>query len=465
MKNHYELIIIGGGAAGLSAAVTAAEHGIKTALLDEQAAIGGQIYRGIESVPEERGQQLGSEYLRGRPLAEAFHTSGVDYFPNTQVWALNKQREISLTQDDEAKTLSADQVIVANGAMERPVPFSDWTLTGVMNAGAGQVLFKSSGVVPADDVVLAGSGALLLLLASQYIRAGVKVTALLDMSTLGNQISSIPKFPKALLAAHYLIKGMAYELEIKRAGVPILKGVSELEALGEEKLESIRFKHKGSYKTIDTDLLLTHFGVIPHVWLTQAAGCEHKWDASQQCWRPKHNDWGQSSLDGILIAGDGGGINGARAAEFAGRIAAIHAVYALGQIDKHQRNRLAAKDKKALVRERYIRPFLEAWFAIPPEVLATPDNKTVVCRCEEVTAGEIRETIAKGHEDSNQVKFLTRCGMGVCQGRQCANAVAHIVARETGKPIQQAGLYRGRPPVTPLTLGQLADLFPQEGEE
>ncbi len=461
MKTHYELIIIGGGAAGLSAAVTAAEHGIKIALLDEQAAIGGQIYRGIESVPEDRGKQLGDEYLRGKPLAKAFHASDVDYFPNTQVWSLNKQREISIIKDNQAQTLSAEQIIIASGAMERPVPFSGWTLTGVMNAGAGQVLFKSSGVVPSDGVVLAGSGALLLLLASQYIRAGVKVNALLDMSTTENHIASLVKFPKALLAAQYLIKGMAYELEIRRAGVPILKGVSELKAIGDEKLQSINFKHKGKEKSLETDLLLTHFGVIPHIWLTQAAGCQHQWDPSQQCWRPKQDSWGKTSIEGLLITGDGAGINGARAAEFAGRIAAIQAIYALGQIDAQQRKKLTAKDKKALRRERYIRPFLEAWFAIPSELLATADNDTIVCRCEEISAGEIRTAISKGHTDSNQVKFITRCGMGVCQGRQCANAVAHIVANETGKPIQQAGLYRGRPPITPLTLGQLADLHSQ----
>ncbi len=240
--------------------------------------------------------------------------------------------------------------------------------------------------------------------------------------------------------------------------------MSELEALGTEKIEQVSFKHKGQQKTLDTDLLLTHFGIIPHVWLTQAAGCEHFWDASQQCWRPHHDVWGKTSIDGLLIAGDGAGINGARAAEHAGRVSAMQAIYALGQIDIHQRNRLAAKDKKALKLERCIRPFLEAWFAIPHELLVASNNDTLVCRCEEISAGQIRQAITDGHTDSNQVKFITRCGMGACQGRQCANAVAQIVSSETGKPIQQAGLYRGRPPVTPLSLGQLADLYPQEAE-
>ncbi|MCK5897919.1 MAG: FAD-dependent oxidoreductase, partial [Methylococcales bacterium] len=207
MNKHYELVIIGAGAAGLSAAITASKHGLKVALLDEQNKVGGQIYRGIESISKERGAQLGDDYLHGKTLAEGFHLSGADYFPNTQVWSLNKQREIGIIKANKTQTITANQVIIATGAMERPVPFLGWNLTGVMNAGAGQVLFKSAGVVPEIPVVLAGSGPLLILLAAQYIRAGVTVKALLDMSTTENHLSALSKLPRALLKANYLIKG------------------------------------------------------------------------------------------------------------------------------------------------------------------------------------------------------------------------------------------------------------------
>ncbi|MCK4492685.1 MAG: FAD-dependent oxidoreductase [Methylococcales bacterium] len=459
MNKHYELVIIGAGAAGLSAAITASKHGLKIALLDEQNTVGGQIYRGVETVSEVRAVQLGEDYRYGKTLAEAFHLSGVDYFPNTQVWSLNKQREIGLIKANETQTLTADHVIIATGAMERPVPFLGWHLTGVMNAGAGQVLFKSAGVVPETPVVLAGSGPLLILLAAQYIRAGVTVKALLDMSTTENHISALSKLPRALLKAHYLIKGMHLQQELKQANVPILERVSELKAFGsDDKLATVEFMHKGMLKTLDTQLLLTHFGVIPHVWLTQAVGCEHLWNDSQQCWRPTHDQWGQTSLEGFLIAGDGGGINGAKAAEYAGEMTALQVVCLLGGIDQQQRNQFAKQAKKAKKSERHIRPFLERWFAVSEVLLSRVEDETLICRCEEVSAGEIREAIHQGHDDSNQVKFITRCGMGACQGRQCANAVAHIVASETGKSVKESGLYRGRPPVTPITIGQLAAL-------
>jgi len=114
--------------------------------------------------------------------------------------------------------------------------------------------------------------------------------------------------------------------------------------------------------------------------------------------------------------------------------------------------------------EQHIRPFLEAFFHIPASLLGVPGDDTVVCRCEEVTAGQIRQAVADGHQDSNQVKFLTRCGMGPCQGRQCDLAVSHIVAAAGGRNMAEGGHYRARPPVTPLTIGQLASIFPEETE-
>lgn len=458
MHDHYQLLVLGGGPAGLAAATIAAERGVTCALLDEQATPGGQIYRAIEAIPEQRARQLGSEYLRGRELVAEFRQSTAEYFPDTQVWCIDKERQAGLLHNHQARIITADQIIIASGAMERPVPFPGWTLPGVMQAGAGQILFKSAGIVPDNGVLLVGSGPLLLLLAWQYLHAGVEIKALLDVTPFSNHLTALPRLPRALLAHHYLSKGIGYQIELKRAGIPMLFGVSDLAAEGDGRLQRVRFSHSGKRKSIASELLLTHFGVIPHVWLTQAAGCRHIWDSSQLCWRPKLDQWGNTDIDGILVAGDGAGINGARAAEHAGRLAGLEALSALNVISQTERDRLAGKDRKWMHRERHIRPFLEAYFRIPKSLLATPDNDTIVCRCEEVTAGQIREAVANGHENSNQVKFFTRCGMGPCQGRQCSNAVAHIVADARGKSVEEIGLFRGRPPVAPLTLGQLAPL-------
>lgn len=462
MKSHYQLLIIGAGPAGLAAAVTATAQGISCALLDEQSAPGGQIYRSIEAVPEQRGKALGAEYLHGKTLASAFRECDVAYFPDTKVWSLNREHEVGILHQGESKIISADQILLASGAMERPVPFPGWTLPGVMQAGAGQVLFKTSGVVPSDGVVLAGSGPLLLLLAWQYMQVGVNVKAMLDVTPLSNPLRALPKLPRALLAHHYLTKGLVYQRDLKRAGVPTKIGVSQLRAQGAGDLQSVHYRHLGREHTIETRLLMTHFGVIPHIWLTQAAGCKHRWDSSQQCWRPQHDEWGNTSVEGILVAGDGAGINGARSAEYAGRLAALQALFVLGALSQAERDRQSVKERKKMQKERHIRPFLEAYFAIPQEMLATKGVDTIVCRCEEITAGEIRKAVENAHGDSNQVKYLSRCGMGPCQGRQCANAVAHIVADAGGQAISDSSQFRGRPPVTPLTLEQLASLATEQ---
>lgn len=464
MKPHYSLVIIGAGPAGLSAAVLAAQHGVDVAVLDEQRAPGGQIYRAMESIPPDRAKLLGQEYQRGGKLVSALRHARVDYFADTQVWSLNRKREIGLTSGKTTTVISADQVLLANGAMERPLPFPGWTLPGVMTAGAGQILFKAHGIVPADGVVLAGSGPLLLLLAWQYLHAGVKIKAILDLTPMHNHLRALPHLPRALLARHYLLKGLLYKKDLKRAGINTLHNVSHLQAIGEQQLTSICFKHKGQQQTMNTELLLTHFGVTPRIQLSQAAGCLHHWHKPQQCWQPKLDDWGNSSIDGILIAGDGAGIGGARSAEHAGRLAALQAICALDQIQPYERDQKARDDKKWMREEQHIRPFLDAFFFIPEKLLSVPHDNTMACRCEEVTAGEIRRAVADGHNDSNQVKFLTRCGMGLCQGRQCAESVAFIIAAANGKSLPEGGLYRARPPVTPLTLGQLASLYPEQQE-
>ena len=464
MKDHYPLVIIGAGPAGMAAAAVAAEHGLECALLDEQPAPGGQIYRAMESIPDRRAELLGAEYQRGRKLVSTLRESATEYSPDTQVWSLNPERELGLLQDGAPRMITADRVLLANGAMERPIPFPGWTLPGVMNAGAGQIMFKAHGIVPSDGVVLAGSGPLLLLLAWQYMHAGVEIQAILDLTPMHNHLRALPYLPRALLARHYLSKGLAYKKDLKQAGISTLHNVSDLQAEGSNHIEAIHFVHRDRRQRIETSLLLTHFGVIPHTQLARAAGCQHDWDRSQQCWRPRLDEWGNSSIDGIQIAGDSAGIGGARTAEHAGRLAALQSVHALGLISRPERDRLGRNDRKWMRDEQHIRPFLEAFFHIPGKLLRVPEDDTVVCRCEEVTAGQIRHAVAEGQSDSNQVKFLTRCGMGPCQGRQCDLAISHIVAAAGGKDVAEGGHYRARPPVTPLTIGQLASLFPEEME-
>jgi NADPH-dependent 2,4-dienoyl-CoA reductase/sulfur reductase-like enzyme len=457
MKQH-EMIVVGGGPAGLATAATAAHSGVDCLLLDEQASPGGQVYRSVQTIPEQRAKLLGPDYQCGRELVTQFKQSGAKYLPRTALWNLSGAREVGILRDGHASLIRAKRVVIASGAMERPVPFPGWTLPGVMPAGAGQILLKSSGLVPNDGLVIAGSGPLLLLLAWQYLQAGVTIAAILDMTPPGNFWRALPHLPRALLAHHYIIKGLRYQLQLKLAGVPFFKGVTGLRAIGSDAIEAVEFDHRNTKKRLATSLLLSHFGVIPDSHLTRCAGCDHRWDAAQLCWRPVIDKWGNSSLGGIAIAGDGAGIGGAVAARHAGRLAGLESAHALDRMSARQRDEAGLKDRRWLDADLRVRPFLEAMFTPPSALLDEPDDATLICRCEEVGAGEIRNAIRAGHHDTNQVKFFTRCGMGPCQGRQCNNAVSHLVAREMDVDMMAAGGYRIRPPIRPLTIAQLAAL-------
>jgi bacterioferritin-associated ferredoxin len=195
--------------------------------------------------------------------------------------------------------------------------------------------------------------------------------------------------------------------------------------------------------------------VVPNIQITRALGVKHDWDEQQLCWRPQLSEWGECDVAGVHVAGDGGGIGGAKAAEISGRISALNVLESLGYIDTHRRDQEAAPWRRQRNREAAVRPFLDALYR-PADQWRQPADDTVVCRCEEVSAGTIRQLAAQGCLGPNQMKSFTRCGMGPCQGRMCGLTVSEILAAEHDRPVEEIGYYRLRPPFKALTLTQLA---------
>ncbi len=456
MKQSCQLLVIGAGPAGMAAAQIAAKQGVEVVLVDEQAQPGGQIYRNVDTSPLADIDLLGKDYAFGRPLVQAFRNSEIDYHAATSVWYLDKTRQIGVLNQGVSHIISAEHVIVATGAQERPMPLPNWQLPGVMTAGAGQILLKSAAMVPDNGVVLAGSGPLMLLLAWQYLRAGVDIHAILDTTPKGSPGKALRYLPRALAAADYLWKGMRLMLSIRRAQIPYYRHVSELSVEGVERLQAVRFKVAGQSHRIDTDLLLLHQGLIPGLHILQAAGCEVDWNLAQQSWQARVDAWGETSLAGIFVAGDGGGIAGARAASLSGQLAGLQVACEMGFIDMGRRDQLARPIINARNRHLAIRPFLDALYAVP-EAFLNPVDETLVCRCEEVSARQIHEVITLGCTGPNQAKAFTRCGMGPCQGRFCADTLAQLFARQLGVSVADVGYSTARAPIKPITLGQLAD--------
>lgn len=175
-----DVAVIGAGPAGLAAATQAARAGLSVVLLDEQEAVGGQIYRAIERSDAQRRNILGADYAAGASLASEFARSGARYVPNASVWQVTRERSVHYLKDGKVSSFEARRVVLATGALERPFPIPGWTLPGVMTAGAAQILLKSAGEVPAEPPILVGCGPLLYLLGWQYVQRGCIHSALVD---------------------------------------------------------------------------------------------------------------------------------------------------------------------------------------------------------------------------------------------------------------------------------------------
>jgi NADPH-dependent 2,4-dienoyl-CoA reductase/sulfur reductase-like enzyme len=454
-----DLLVVGAGPAGMAAAVAARRHGLTVLAVDDLPAPGGQIWRAVETVAATpRGARLGAAYRSGAERAAAFRACGAIYEPGSQLWQIEPGFRAFLTREGKARTVTAKAVILATGAQERPAPFPGWTLPGVLTVGAAQILLKTADEVPEKPVWIAGSGPLPLLYMTQLLAAGGKIAGFLDTTPRGRMRAALPQLPRALSGLGDLAKGLAWTLALKRAGVPMIRHVAELVAAGEGKLQTLRYHTEdGREDSVPAEVLLVHEGVVPSIHVPLALGCAVEWHAIQQCYVPKLDAWGESSQAGIFVAGDGAGIGGAVAAELRGQIAGLKAAVKVGGLRESAAEVEARPLRRRLARALALRPFLDTLFAPRPQVFA-PADATIVCRCEEITAGDIRSRAALGRPGPNQLKAFTRAGMGPCQGRQCGYPVMHIVAAVQQRPVGDVGFYRIRPPLKPVTLGELASL-------
>lgn len=460
-----DVLVIGAGPAGMSAALALDAAGAQVRVVEEQDAPGGQIYRAVDRVLHERPESLnlyGTDYARGIGITKLLPDSGIELSFSTSVWDISRQEtglSIGLVKGKQAELVHPRHIILATGAMERPTPFPGWTLPGVMTVGAAQTLFKESALIPDSRPVIAGTGPLVYLFVKQMINAGVKPAMILDT---GPRYVRMPLWMDLIRAfatdPNFLLKGRSWLKEIEQAGVQRLTGVSSIRARGDKRLQSIEYSCGNKTAEIDTDLLLVHDGVIPNNHLAVAAGCDQRWRPLQRYWAPVLDDQGVSTQPGISIAGDGAGIAGADAAICSGRIVGWNVAQSLGLVDESRRLRETRDYQRQLDRISILRRFIDGHYR-PAESFQVPvDDETIVCRCEEVTVKEIREVAALGCMGPNQGKAFTRCGMGPCMGRLCGNTVSQLFASYLARDVGDIGHYRIRPPVRPITVEHLANL-------
>ncbi|WP_426114495.1 FAD-dependent oxidoreductase [Pseudomonas sp. DSP3-2-2] len=449
MSQVHSAVIVGAGPAGIRAAQTLLAHGVPPCLVDEGLRGGGQIYRRQpDNFKREPKALYGFEAGKAVAVHQAMDALAavIDYRPQTLVWNAEDNR-LDTLQDRRAGQIDYQNLIVATGATDRILPVPGWTLPGVYSLGAAQIALKYQGCAIGERVVFAGSGPLLYLVAYQYAIAGAKVVAVLDSAPFAAQCRALPAlFGQPLTLA----KGLYYRAWLTAHGIPVHQGATLQRIDGEKRVSAVQWQGNAAVEQLECDAVAFAHALRSETQLADLLGCEFHWSPLNRAWLPSRDSAGRSSVKGVYLAGDGAGIMGADAAQMAGELAALTLLADTGHSVDGARS-AELQDKLAGI-ERF-RHGLETAFPFPADWAAKTPDETVICRCEEVSAGDIRTVVADGHWEMNRVKAMCRVGMGRCQGRMCGLAAAEIVAHSSGRELASIGRLRGQAPIKPLPFG------------
>ncbi|MFF8827974.1 NAD(P)/FAD-dependent oxidoreductase [Streptomyces sp. NPDC015131] len=413
-----DLAVVGAGPAGIAAATTAARLGLSVTLLDAGQRAGGQIHRHAAGAPVPREVRR----LTRRP-------DRITHLPGHHVWTVARDGDTWLLHavagpDETPAAVRAHAVLLATGACERHLPFPGWTLPGVLGAGGAQALLKGGPALPGRRVVVAGSGPLLLAVAGTLAAAGARVPALVEAAGYtgyAHHGAALARNPAKLLqgARHGAVLLRRSTRLLTRHAVTAAHGTTRVEAVTVTRLDTDWRPVPGTGRRIPCDALAVGHGLLPQLELATALGCATR--RTPDGTPAVDTDAGQrTSVPGVWAAGETCGVGGAELARTEGRIAALS---------------VAGRHSAALARRRgRLRAFAAAMAAAHrpgPGWTGWLTDTTEVCRCEEVTAGRVRDAVTGlGAGDARTVKLLTRAGMGWCQGRVCGPAVARLAGQD-----------------------------------
>jgi len=462
------VLVIGGGPAGLAAAVSARRRGVPVVLVDSSDQLGGQFWRHLPderpAAHPERMQHGWSRYER--LTGELTADDGCEILTETQVWAIERFDEGRSTiaahlvtgpadgTDRPKRTIRADALVLAPGAHDRTLPFPGWDLPGVFTAGAAQAFAKAERVALGERVVIAGAGPFLLPVAASVAKTGSRVLAVYEASRVRSLAAGwLPK-PWRLVGA----AGKAAELAEYAAGhvrhrIPYRTGHAVIAAQGDGRVEAVTIARlaadwspiAGTERTIEADAVCVSHGFTPRLELPIAARCEIGAD------RFVVTDAGQrTSVPGVFAAGEITGIGGVDAALAEGAIAghcAAGGEAGDAEIRAAVRSRRVFDDFTGRIEAAHgIRPGWTGWLT----------DDTVVCRCEEVPYGRLRSVASASSSASLRALTLgTRAGLGICQARICGRTVEDLAQRASGCALDGTTLDR-RPIASPIRLGELA---------
>ncbi len=459
------VVIVGSGLAGLTAANILSDSNLSILLIDENIHIGGQLLR---KVPEKLG-----EYSAYRP--DRVKKVGLKFIESLQkkrIKIINKAIVIGiypgnkiLVEVDEKEVMSVhyDVILFATGARERFIPFKGWTLPGVYSTGLVQVLMKSSGVLAAGEILIGGAGLFLLAVAYEVLKNKGRVTAVLEQTPMLSKIKLLSQF------FHQFSKfteGAKFLSRIYFSQVPVKYRTKILEARGRQALEEVvtaRLDQEGevipgSEKIYRTQALAVGYGFIANIELPQLAGCELEFSEAKGGWVVKVGHSLETSVKNIFAAGEVTGIGGGLKSIDEGRIATLSILNRfekIGEVEYFSRLKPLARQRKHHLK---FAEYFNLLYNVPDHGLLTIPDDTIVCRCEDVKMGDIKKAVKNGYNTPVSLKVAVRTGMGNCQGRICGANIYSIISALTNESPEEVGRFTVRPPIKPVTIGALSEL-------
>lgn len=414
---NYDVLVIGGGPAGLAAAVSATESGARVAIVDDNPGLGGQIWRGEQrkaSTPE------AAEWLRRVQAAQIEFLPGARVYDQPEPGQLLAEMPLAETFDGVLE-LRFRKLILATGARERFLPFPGWTLPGVAGAGGLQALVKSGLPIEGKKVVVAGTGPLLLAVAAYLRKRGAQVLLIAEQASQRKLLSfgfGLWRSPGKIF--------QAIQLKRELAGIPHLTSCWPVAANGDNQLRSLTLRRGQKTWDVACDYLACGFHLLPNTELAVFFGCALR-DGVVQV-----DEFQQTTMSGIYCAGESTGIGGLDVSLVEGQIAGFAAT------DQQEKARALFAERH---KHQQFADLLNRTFALREELKALPQADTIVCRCEDVSFARLQNQPAW-----RAAKLHTRCGMGPCQGRICGGAIEFLL----GWPAESV-----RPPVFPVKVGSL----------
>lgn len=457
----HNVVIVGGGPAGLSAALAAAAAGAPVLLIDSNSRLGGQYWRNSSTDSENQNEQH-FDLATGLLLINAVKArKEIEVWSEAQIWSATNdegKNTLRVIHQGKEKIVNTANLILCTGAYDRTLPFPGWDIPGVMTPGGVQSLLKGHGVLAGKRVVVAGTGPFLLPVAAGIIKSGGKVVSLLEANKsrrwLTSTIVVLENLSKIKEAFYYIktISGGKVRAQFGYAVIAAHAGsTGELDSVDIAKINR-NFKVK-KVRNVKCDVAAIGWGFTADTSLAGSLGCKQvvAKDESVIVWVDSEQ---QTNIPGIFAAGEITGIGGSDLSMAEGVIAGIAAAKFVGcKVDI-----LKAHRKRRAKRQRFANALIKA-YPIKAGWKLWPNDQTTICRCEEVSLGDLKFAVEElGATDSRTAKLFTRCGMGLCQGRICGRSVVDLVAKELS--VLPTDIDRisavNRPIITPIPLGVLA---------